>query len=113
MKGTVEALLRRWGRPVTAALATGTVTVRAILEPTLSESWKSARRLIRDPGELPTGQFLYLGPADTDVRAASYLEAAGRKYRVCRAEPVYLGTEALYFWGLAVPLGKEAASWES
>ena len=113
MKRTVEALLRRWGRPVAATLPDGTVTVRAILVPTLSESWKSARRLFRDAGEVPTGQFLYLGPPEPTLCTADCLEADGRKFRISRAEPIYMGDEVLYRWAVAVPLGKEAATWES
>ena len=79
----------------------------------MTQSWVSTRKLMRDIGEGSNAQFLYLGPAAVDIRRAERLEMDGRRFRICRAEPMLFGGEVLYYWGLAVPLGEELIPWEN
>lgn len=49
------------------------------------------------------GHYLYIGPPDPDLTAApqnSYIAAAGKKFRVDRAEKVYNGDEIFYIWAI-------------
>ena len=113
MKESIRTILQRWGTTVQVVTDSGTAQVRAMVVPTFSQSWKSANRIIRSLGEVPYGQLLYLGAPEVDPRAASYLECQGQKYLLRRCEPLRLRDEVLYYWGLAVPMGKEQASWEN
>ena len=113
MKKDILAILRRWGTTVQVVTGTETRQVRAMVVPTFSQAWKSANRIIRSLGEMPYGQLLYLGSPEVDPRGASYLECLGERYILRRCEPLRMGDETLYYWGLAVPYGKEWASWES
>jgi len=85
----------------------GAENLHCILEPTTSRSWQNMRRFITDLGELPQGQFEYVG--DTDISAAEYLERDGKVYLPRRCEPIYLAGKCICYWGLAVPAGEESA----
>ena len=107
MKKTVERMLDRWGVSVEICTAGETVTVRGILEPTTSLSWQNMRRQMRALGNIPQGQFLYIGPRD--ISEADVLRRRGKSYYVRRCEEITLGNETLCYWGLCVPSGEEAA----
>lgn len=107
MRELVTQLLRRWGGAVEVFFSEKTETVRAVLEPTASASWQNMRRVMRDLGQVPVGQFLYIGPVD--ISSAAFLRRWGKVYLPRRCEEVSLGGEVLFYWGLCVPAGEEAA----
>ena len=108
MNAAVQKLLATWGSDVTVVYPDGTRrTVRAVFVPSHSVSWQNMRRVVRDHGQIPTGQMFYAGPADVDLTDADRLEFDGGSYLPRRWERVLLAGEALYGWGLASPLGEE------
>lgn len=107
MRGLVTDLLRRWGGEVEVIFPDSTESERAVLEPTASTSWQNMRRTMRDLGEVPAGQFLYIGPVN--ISGAAFLRRRGRVYLPRRCEEISLGGKVLFYWGLCVPAGEEAA----
>ena len=107
MREIIEAIIRDYGLSVTAVNGDASVTFRAFLQLVTSKSWQNMERVFGPLGEIPRGQYLYLGPAEEDISGAEYLRCAGVDYVVRRAEPIYVGDEALYIWGLCVRKGAD------
>ena len=107
MREIIEAIIRSYGSSVTAVNGGASVTFRAFLQLVTSKSWQNMERVFGPLGEIPRGQYLYLGPAEEDISGAEYLRCAGVDYVVRRAEPIYVGDEALYIWGLCVRKGAD------
>lgn len=106
MKKLLCRLIARFGSEVTAVFGSEQRLVRCVFEPTTSRSWQNMRRQIRDLGQLPQGQFEYIGTED--LGAADYLLRGTQVYLLRRCEPVYLQNECICYWGLAVPVGEES-----
>lgn len=105
MTQTVRQCLAAWGSPLEAEFPEGIHAFCGVLEPVTSHAMQHMRRSFHDLGELPQGQFLYLGEAD--ISRARLLRRGGQVFRVCRCEAVSLGGRILYYWGLAATAGKE------
>ena len=68
MKRRIAALIRRYGSSVQAVFPDRTEIVRAFLQPVTSRSWQNMDHMIPTGGEVPRGQFLYIGPPELDIR---------------------------------------------
>lgn len=112
MKRFIDAIFRAWGSDVTLVMGSERVTVRAILEPVTSVRMQAMRRLIRDAGEIPQGEYLYLGPAQTQILQADYLLRDGEIFLPRRSERFFAKGKPLYIWGLALRAGEES-TWEN
>ena len=105
MSRVLARLLARWGCPVEMTAENGTAVFPAILQPATSVSWQNMRRQMNLLGEVPTGQYVYVG--SRDIGEASFLRCGGRIYLPRRCEAIRLGDRVLCWWGLCVPAGKE------
>ena len=88
MKRRIAALIRRYGSSVQAVFPDRTEIVRAFLQPVTSRSWQNMDHMIPTGGEVPRGQFLYIGPPELDIRGAEHLYLAGRYFLVRRADMI-------------------------
>ena len=107
MKNLLLRSLEQWGSELTAVFAEKTSTLRCIFQPVTSRSLQNMRRQVKDLGQLPQGQFEYLGAED--ISQVEYLERDGWIYIPRHCEPIYLSGEILCYWGLAAPAGEESA----
>ena len=107
MREIIEAIIESYGSTVTAAYGGDSVSFRAFLQLVTSKSWQNMERVFGPLGEIPRGQYLYIGPADRDIAAAEYLRCHGTDYIVRRADPILVGDEALFVWGLCVRKGAD------
>ena len=107
MREIIEGIIAHYGSTVTAVQGTSSQSFRAFLQLVTSKSWQNMERVFGPLGEIPRGQYLYLGPADRDVAAADLLRCGGTDYIVRRAEPILVGDEPLYLWGLCVRKGAD------
>ena len=83
------------------------VTYRGFFQPVRSKSWQYLEGNYSPLGEVPRGQYVYIGPADKAVAFGDTLEVGGKDYMVRRVEPVYYGEEVAYYWGMCVEKGGE------
>ncbi len=83
------------------------VTYRGFFQPVRSKSWQYLEGNFSPLGEVPRGQYVYIGPTEQDVGVGETLEVGGRDYMVRRVEPVYYGEEIAYYWGMCVEKGGE------
>lgn len=107
MREILEGIIAHYGSAVTAVRNGQERGFRAFLQLVTSKSWQNMERVFGPLGEIPRGQYLYLGPAEEDISRAEYLRCAGVDYVVRRAEPICVGDEALYIWGLCVRKGAD------
>lgn len=108
MSGELRRLLAVWGNPVTVVRRDGTSqTVRAVFAPSSFLRRRDMKRVVRDWGEIPQGQYCYIGPPEVDLRTADRLEHGGKTYEVRQWEQVCLGGEDLYGWGMAIEIEEE------
>jgi len=107
MSRLLARLLARWGSTVEMVDKDGTAAFSAVLQPAASVSWQNMRRQMNLLGEIPTGQYVYVG--GRDIGEASFLRCGGRVYLPRRCEAICLGDRVLCWWGLCVPAGEEAA----
>ena len=83
------------------------VTYRGFFQPVRSKSWQYLEGNYSPLGEVPRGQYVYIGPAEQQLSVGETLEVGGKDYMVRRLEPVYYGEEAAYLWGMCVEKGGE------
>ena len=112
MRAVIESIIESYGSTVTAVQNAREQSFRAFLQPVTSKSWQNMERVFGPLGEIPRGQYLYIGPAARDVSQAEDLRCGGAGYLVRKTEPILVGDEALYLWGLCVRKGA-AAPWSS
>ena len=107
MRQILAGIIRSFGSTVEAVKGGETARFRAFLQPVTSKSWQNMDRVIGPLGEIPRGQYLYIGPVEQDVLAADFLRCGGAAYLVRRADTLLLGDEPLYVWALLVRRGGE------
>ena len=112
MKTLMESILQGYGSLVTVREGESARTFRALVQPVTEKGWQATRKVIETLGKIQKGQYVYIGPADVELRAGQRLEVQGEKFLVRRCETQYLADEAVYVWALLVKAGGEAA-WSS
>ena len=105
MKQAIAFVLQHYGSTVEAVTGESTRSFRAFLQPVTSKSWQNMEHTFGPLGEIPRGQYLYIGPAAEDILGAEFLRCHGEEYLVRRADALLFGDEALYIWGLCVKKG--------
>ncbi len=107
MKALIARLLTAYGSTVTVHFEQESRAVRALLQPVTSKSWQNMERMIPVGGQIPRGQFLYIGPPEVDVTQATHLSLLGKTYLVRRVDRILYRDQVLYLWGLLVEGGRE------
>lgn len=107
MREIIEGILQSYGSTVEAVLGESAQSCRAFLQPVTSKSWQNMEHVFGPLGEIPRGQYLYIGPVAQDILSAEYLRCHGTDYLVRRADTLLMGDEPLYIWGLCVKKGGE------
>ena len=107
MKELLGSIIEAYGSTVCIVTEQGSRTLRAFLQPITSKSWQNMQRAFENLGEIPKGQYLYIGPVAQENQQALYLVCQGTSYTVCRMQTLYCSDEALYDWGLLVKAGEE------
>ena len=110
MKELVQRLIDRYGSDMTITTAEGEVRTRGFLQLVTSKSWQNMERMVSTGGEIPRGQYLYVGPADLTLRGRDIIFTAGHTYIVRRADAIVYKNQPLFIWGLCVEGGDEWTS---
>ena len=107
MRGIIETIIENYGSTVTAVQGETEQSFRAFLQPVTSKSWQNMEKVFGPLGQIPRGQYLYIGPAARDVSQADHILCGGTDYLVRRTEPVLVRDEVLFLWGLCVRKGAD------
>lgn len=106
MQQMIGKILNTYGVTVTWKKAEPE-TYRGFFQPVRSKSWQYLEGNYSPLGEVPRGQYVYIGPAERCVAFGDTLEVGGKDYMVRRVEPVYYGENVAYYWGMCVEKGGE------
>lgn len=101
----VENILKQYGTTMSVTCSGVCKQVKGFFQPVRSKSWQNMISLDTPLGEIPRGQYVYIGPPSTQVTDGDTLEVMGKTYLFRRVEPYYYGDEAVYLWGLCVEKG--------
>lgn len=105
MRKMVDKILKQYGTAMTVSSESGSVDVKGFFQPVRAKSWQNTVEFHTPLGEIPRGQYVYIGPADTAVAEGDTLTVGNRDYLFRRAEPFYYGDQAVYLWGLCMEKG--------
>lgn len=106
MQQMIGKILNTYGVSITRKAAEE-VTYRGFFQPVRSKSWQYLEGNYSPLGEVPRGQYVYIGPAEQLLEVGDTLEVGGKDYMVRRVEPVYYAEEVAYYWGMCVEKGGE------
>lgn len=105
MKKMVSRILKQYGTTMTLTTQSGTETVKGFFQPVRSKSFQNMVSLDTPLGEIPRGQYVYIGPADVGVCEGDSLLVGELSYTFRRVEPYCYRDERVYLWGLCVEKG--------
>ena len=83
------------------------VTYRGFFQPVRSKSWQYLEGNYSPLGEVPRGQYVYIGPAEPMAEAGDTVTVGGRKYQLRRTEAILYEDKVVYCWGLGIEKGGE------
>ena len=101
----VENILKQYGTSMTLTRNGESTGVKGFFQPVRSKSWQNMVSLDTPLGEVPRGQYVYIGPPSEAVADGDTLEVKGKSFIFRRVEPYYYGDEMVYLWGLCVEKG--------
>lgn len=107
MRAQVEMLLSRYGMDMTVDGKGGSRIVRGFFRAVHSQSWQRAEVAAGPLGEVPRGQYVYLGPVSAKVKEGDTVRFKEENYVLRRVETYYFGNAPIYQWALAVREGEE------
>lgn len=112
MRRFTEKVFRCWGTELTLRREGAEWRLRGFLQHSGSKSWRSMEKNVSPLGQIPGGQYVYIGPAQPAAAAGDVLRLGDKEYELRRAELVWLRNKPLYCWGLCVERGGEPI-WQS
>lgn len=105
MKNVINRLIEVYGNDMTIRSDGVETQTKAFFQLVTSKSWQNMERMIPTIGEVPRGQYLYLGPTDVPLKAYDGIKIDGRTFLVRRADAILYRSEQIFIWGLCVEGG--------
>ena len=81
--------------------------IRAFFQPVRSKSWAYLDGEYSPLGEIPRGQYVYIGPVEPAAEAGDSLTVGNKGYWLRRTELIYDANGPVYCWGMCVEKGGE------
>ncbi len=103
----VGKILNTYGAAVTLRHEETDHAIRAFFQPVRSKSWQYLDGDYSPLGEIPRGQYVYIGPVEPAAEAGDTLTVDGKSYWLRRTELVRDGNGPVYCWGMCVEKGGE------
>lgn len=107
MREMIEKILLAYGSALHLQQADGNHEIRAFFQPVRSKSWQYLEGNYSPLGEIPRGQYVYLGPVSPEAQAGDTLLVGGKAYWLRRTELIRDESGPVYCWGLCVEKGGE------
>lgn len=111
MRRMIGKILKQYGISAVVEHEGKAVPVRIFFQPSMSKSWDSMNPIVTPLGQLPGGQYLYIGPAEQPIAQGDLVRVASGSYVVRRAETYLDQTGPIYQWALCVRKGGDVP-WE-
>lgn len=107
MRRMISKILRCYGVPAVVTHGGTAAQVSIFFQPSKSKSWDSMNSIVGPLGQLPGGQYLYIGPAEQEISEGDQVEVDGNGYILRRCEAYRDSDGPVYWWGLCVRKGGE------
>ena len=107
MHNAINGILQSYGVRIELKREKENTVFRAFFQPVRSKSWQYLEGNYSPLGEVPRGQFVYMGPADLELLVGDTLCVGEKDYMLRRVEPVYYRNKIAYRWGICVEKGGE------
>ena len=100
-------IMEKYGSVVTLSHDGTDVQVKAFFQPVRSKSWSYLSGEYSPLGEIPRGQYVYIGPAEPAAAMGDTIQVGGQKYWLRRSELIRDSDGPVYCWGMCVEKGGE------
>ena len=107
MQQMVAKILNTYGSAVTLSHGKKTYEVQAFFQPVRSKSWSYLSGEYSPLGEIPRGQYVYIGPVEPAAEVGDTVTVDGKHYWLRRSELIRDGNGPVYCWGMCVEKGGE------
>ena len=107
MRQMVGKILNTYGTAVTLCQGETECWVRAFFQPVRSKSWSYLDGEYSPLGEIPRGQYVYIGPVEPEASAGDTVKLGEKSYWLRRAELIYDANGPVYCWAMCVEKGGE------
>ena len=103
----VDKILNSHGTAVMLCRGTECYQLFAFFQPVRSRSWQYLEGNYSPLGEIPRGQYVYIGPAEPAAKAGDVLSVGEKQYWLRRTELIRDRNGPVYCWGMCVEKGGE------
>lgn len=107
MRSMVAKILESYGAAMTLKRGQGIYQIRAFFQPVRSKGWQYLEGDYSPLGEIPRGQYIYIGPVQPKAEAGDTVTLEGKDYWLRRTELIRDGEGPVYCWGICVEKGGE------
>lgn len=107
MQQMVSKILNTYGAAVTLLHEGTEYAIRAFFQPVRSKSWQYMEGDYSPLGEIPRGQYVYIGPVDPQAAAGDTVTVDDKSYWLRRSELIRDQNGPVYCWGMCVEKGGE------
>ena len=107
MERMIGKILKTYGTVVTLCHDGMEDEIRAFFQPVRSKSWQYLEGNYSPLGEIPRGQYVYLGPVLPAAKAGDTVRVGGKAYLLRRTELIRDNLGPVYCWGMCVEKGGE------
>ena len=107
MRQMIDKILNHYGSMVTLQQQDNTHSIRVFFQPVRSKSWQYLEGNYSPLGEIPRGQYVYIGPVKPVATAGDTVTVGDRQYWLRRCEVIYDADGPVYRWGICVEKGGE------
>ena len=107
MEQMIGKILNAYGTAVTLCRGEREYEIRAFFQPVRSKSWAYLDGEYSPLGEIPRGQYVYIGPVEPAAEAGDSLTVGHKGYWLRRTELIYDANGPVYCWGMCVEKGGE------
>ena len=111
MRQMINKILKQYGTAAVLEHGGKHISLRIFFQPSMSKSWDSMNPIVTPLGQLPGGQYLYIGPAEQPISQGDLVLVEGGSYVVRRAETYLDRKGPVYQWALCVRKGRDEP-WE-
>ena len=107
MRQMVAKILNTYGAAVQLNHEGTEYEIRAFFQPVRSKSWQYLEGNYSPLGEVPRGQYVYIGPVEPRATAGDTVTVGDKSYWLRRSELIHDANGPVYCWGLCVEKGGE------
>lgn len=107
MRRMINKILKQYGTAAVLEHEGKQIRLRIFFQPSMSKSWDSMNPIVTPLGQLPGGQYLYIGPAEQPIRQGDLVMVDGNSFVIRRAETYLDRKGPVYQWALCVRKGSD------